>query len=238
MRKFSRLARKEEKRSIRQAIFYGGLIFILALGIIFLGIPVLIKMAIFLGNLRSSSMPVELKDTLPPTPPVLKPLPEATNSAQLVVGGFAESGATVKIFLTGGEEKEVVADNEGTFTFDNLKLTLGKNEIYALATDKAGNKSVESEKIIVWYDNTPPELEITQPTDKMTISEEDNKLEVIGKTDPEATVLVNEHLVVVDREGNFKYPLTLSLGENEIKIMATDKAGNQTEKSLIITYSL
>jgi len=222
MKKFSRLAYKEETRSIRQAIFYGGLTFVLALGIIFLGIPALIKMAIFLGNLRTSSLPIESKDTLPPSPPIFKPLPEATNSAQLIISGFAESGSIVKIFLAGEGEKEVVADNEGTFTFDNLKLTLGRNEIYAVTTDKAGNKSAESEKTIVYYDNTPPELEIIQPTDNITISEENNKFEVIGKTESEVTVLVNEHLVVVDKEGNFKYPLTLSLGENNIKITVTD----------------
>lgn len=235
MKKFSLLARKEEVRSIHRAILYGGLTVILALSIVFLGIPALIKMAVFLGNLRASSLPIEVKDTIPPTPPIFAPFPEATNSAQFSFSGFAEPVSTIEIFLGGISTRKILIGNEGIFNIDNLSLTEGKNEIYAIAVDEAGNKSFESEKIIIWYDNIPPELEITQPVDK-TIWE-NNKIEVIGKTQPETIISINDHLVIVDKEGNFKYPLSLSFGENIIRVVATDKAGNQTEKSLTLTYS-
>jgi hypothetical protein len=235
MKKNSLLARKEEARSIRQTILYGGLAIILVLGIIFGGIPALIKMAVFLGNLRTSSLPIETKDTIPPNPPVLVSLPEATNSAQLNFSGFAEPSSMVEIFLGGISVRQTVVGNDGIFNIDNLSLTLGKNEIYTIATDEAGNKSSESEKIIVWYDNVLPELEIVKPEDKTTW--ENNRVEIVGKTKPEVTILINNHLVIVDREGNFNYPLSLSLGENAIKVIATDRAGNQTEKSLTLTYS-
>lgn len=237
-RKKSRLTRKEEAKSIRRAIVYGGLTFILALGLIFLGIPLLIKMAIFLGNLRSSSLPVETKDTFPPPPPILKSLPEATNSAQINIQGYAEAGATVKIFLPGEAEKEIVADKEGSFALADMKLTPGKNQIQALAVDEAGNASQKSEKLIIFYDESPPEVEISEPAEGASFFGEENQIEIKGKTEEGATVYINEHLVVVDREGNFQYPVMLKGGENSIQILVTDKAGNETTKEIVVNYSL
>lgn len=237
-RRKSRLTRKEETRSIRKAILYGGLTFILALGLVFLGIPILIKMAVFLGNLRSSSLPVETKDTLPPSPPVLKPSYKATNSAEIDIQGFAEPGSLVKIFLTGVSQKEIISSQDGSFSFANLRLTLGKNEIHTIAIDEAGNTSQESGKLTIFYDTTAPELEILEPPDGETFFGTKDKVDVKGKTGEETTVYINDHLVVVDREGNFQYPIALKEGENLIKVLALDEAGNETTKEITVNYSL
>lgn len=236
-RRKSRLTRKEESRSIRRAVFYGCLTVALAFGLIFLGIPALIKMAIFLGSLRSSSLPIETKDTLPPSSPRLQPLPEATNSAQISIHGSAEPGSTVKIFLTGMPEKETIADNDGAFSHTNLVLTLGKNEIYAIAVDKAGNEGQQSERLTIFYDKTAPELEILEPSDGAEFFGEQNNIEIKGKTEAEAIIFINDHLIVVDKEGNFHYPLNLGEGDNQIKVIATDKAGNQAEQEIKVNYS-
>ena len=84
-RRRSRLTRKEDALNLRRAVIFGGLTVVLALGLVFLGIPALIRMAIFLCNLRSSSQPIETGDTLAPSAPRLKSLPEATNSAQIKI---------------------------------------------------------------------------------------------------------------------------------------------------------
>lgn len=237
MAKYSLLSKKEEKRNMRRATFFTLLTIAFAVGVIVWGIPSLIKMAVFFGNIKSSSTPIEKTSNLPPSPPFLNALPEATNSAKLNISGLALEGLTIKIFLTGSETQEVIADKDGKFSTDELKLTLGNNEIYALAVDKEGNESASSEKISVWYENEPPELEISQPNDKAVVNNEKGKVEVIGKTDPEASVQINDHLIILDKDGNFKYSLNLSLGDNNIKIIAKDIAGNQTEKSLTVNYS-
>ena len=237
MSKFSLLSKKESKRSLRQAVFFSLLTIALVALVFIYGIPAIIKMAVFIGNIRSSSTPVESKDNIPPSPPIFKTIPEATNSAKINLYGFAESGSTVKIYLTGQQVNEVVTDNDGNFSLDNLVLTLGKNEIMAVAVDNAGNKSGESEKMVVWYDNQPPELEITQPADQTTITNETGKVEILGKTETEANLSINEHFVVIDNNGNFKYTFPLSQGENLINVVATDRAGNQTIKSLTLNYS-
>jgi bacillopeptidase F len=235
--KFSLLSKKESKRNIRQAVFFSFLTIALVALIFIYGIPAVIKMAVFIGNLRSSTTPVESNDNIPPSPPIFKTLPEATNNAKINLHGFAESGSDVKIYLTGQSVNDVIADNDGNFSMDNLELTLGKNEITAMAVDNAGNKSRESEKLVVWYDNQPPELEVNQPADKSIITSENSKVEIVGKTEPEANLSINEHFVVLDSDGNFKYTFPLSQGENLINIVASDKAGNQTTKELNLNYS-
>lgn len=230
----SRLARKETARNLRQAVFFGFLTVFLALSLIFLGIPALIKMAIFLGSLRQTYTPVETQDNLPPSPPLLQPLPEATNSAQITLQGYAEPASTIEIFLNGSFLEKLIALNDGLFITSQISLGQGTNEISAKATDKAGNTSQVSNKLIVVFDNQPPLLIISQPLDQESFPFQQTTITIKGETEPGNLVAVNEHLVIISAEGQFSYPLTLKEGENKIKIVATDQAGNQTENELVV----
>ena len=233
----SRLQKIEERKSKRQAILFTFLTLLLIIGVIFLGIPSLIKMVIFLENLHSSGQAVETKDSVPPAPPRLQVLSEATNSASLDLKGFAESGATVKIYRDHEEIQEVVADKEGEFIIDNLKLELGENELQAKATDNSGNESKLSALLTISYDNSPPVLTLTNPANEAEFFDEDKEILVAGETDPDANVVVNDFFVLVDTEGNFVKKLELQEGENEILVVATDKAGNATQETLIVRYT-
>jgi len=235
-RKLSLLARKEEKRNLRKAFLYGFLTILLGMAIFFLGIPTLIKLAVFVGKINNSPTPTEQTDNISPSPPIFEPTFEATNSASISLSGFAEGESTLKLFFN-SEEKEVIVDNDGQFVFNDLKLKEGQNRIYAISIDKAGNESTNSKRISVLYDNKPPELEINQPQDGETIIDDNNKIEVIGRTEGGASILINNHFVVIDSKGNFNYQISLNEGENEIKIISKDKAGNQTEKTIKVNYS-
>ena len=237
IRHSSRLARKEEARSLRQALFFGALTIVLLFFLIFLGIPALIKMAIFLGEIRSSSTPVKTEDLLPPAPPIIASLPPATNSAQIDLRGFAEAGTVVEIFLNGLSEAKLVAEKNGTFTTNEVNLTSGRNEIMAKATDSGGNTSQSSGKIVIFYDTTPPKLTISEPSDQSDYYGDENQIKILGLTEEEAAVTVNGRLAVVNQDGSFELPFSLSEGENQIKIVAIDQAGNQTEKELKVNYS-
>jgi len=232
----SLLTRKEEKRNLRKSFLYGFLTILLGIAIFFLGVPALIKLAVFVGKINRSSTPPEQTDNVPPSPPVFEPAFEATNSATISLSGFAESESTLKLFFN-NEEKEVLVDNSGTFIFNDLKLKEGQNRIYAVAIDKVGNESSDSKRVSVLYDNEAPELEINQPQDGETITDDNNKIEIVGQTEEGTDVLVNDHFVVVDSEGNFNYQISLDKGENEIKVLTEDSAGNQTEKIVKINYS-
>lgn len=233
----TRLAKKQEAKNIRQAVIYIILTLALGLVLVFVGIPLLIRMAIFLGNVRTTSKLPEQTDTISPSPPrIIVPF-EATNSAQLSLEGYTEPGATIKIYNSGLSFGETVADNEGSFTIDNLKLTSGRNEITAIAQDVAGNESQPSVPSLVDFDTTPPALEIIHPEDGETITGLESQITLEGRTEEEVKIYVNDRLVIVGPEGDFNYQYSLKEGENIFVIIAQDKAGNQAEKELKVTYS-
>ncbi len=94
-------------------------------------------------------------------------------------------------------------------------------------------------------DITPPEevtppptpeffLTVTQPADDSIISTD--KVEVRGRTSPDAVVSINGELVEVDEEGNFTMMVVLEEGPNIIEVIASDLEGNQESRTLVIMY--
>jgi len=207
-------------------------IIIILLGTYFVGLTIL-------GSLSNREETFSQRDRIAPPPPTLTGIPEATNSAQLNIKGFAEAGATVKIFLNGEEKDSQLTGSDGQFVFENVGLEQGENEIYAQAKDPAGNESQPSTIYKISIDQKPPKLEVTAPADNTIITEEKDKETIVlvtGKVEEGATVTVNDYQAIVREEGNFEYRLLLTTeGENIIKIVAKDRAGNKTtiEKTVI-----
>jgi hypothetical protein len=220
---------------LRRAYFFTGLTLLLILFLIFMGIPLLIRLATFLGEIRGSFQSVESQDKTPPPPPRAYNLPKATNQSELKIEGSSEADSKVKIFLNGKSAKEVATDKNGSFTA-MLSLSGQRNEITLQAEDGAGNKSQESEKLVVLLDKEPPELEFLSgmPTEAYC---KEGEAEIHGQTEPRARVLVNDRLVILDQKGEFKYSLLLSSGENSWKIVVQDEAGNTKEEEFKVTCS-
>lgn len=66
-----------------------------------------------------------------------------------------------------------------------------------------------------------PELKVLQPpTD---ISTAVDSFEIIGITDPTAYLTINNEKVYLDKDGNFKFELYLSLGINIIKVESKNR---------------
>ena len=87
----SRLQRKREKDSLRQAGKYILLTLVTLFLVVKFGLPSLIRLAAFIGDLKSSGQPIEKSDTLAPGAPTLLSLPEATNSAKIAITGYSGS---------------------------------------------------------------------------------------------------------------------------------------------------
>lgn len=79
--------------------------------------------------------------------------------------------------------------------------------------------------------NQPPHLKVNWPTNIST-----SQFEITGQTDPEATVRVNQDLVIVDPQGNFKKRVNLTIGDNQITIESKSPGGKTTSetKNLIL----
>jgi len=102
-------------------------------------------------------------------------------------------------------------------------------------------KPTPTEKTATTPTPAPEELSlaIISPKDNSISSGE--KIEVSGKTAPEATVIIlyqeGEKIIQADEEGNFSSEITLVGGANEIKITAYDQNGNEVSKTVNVVYS-
>lgn len=234
----SRLRKQEEAKALKQTLFFSGSALGLLLLFIFVGLPLLIRFSVFLGNLRTRTPLVEEKkeDTVPPVAPRLKPLPEATNQAEIKISGFAEEKTQVFIILNGQKTQEVEVDENGEFSSKPLTLRKGENEIKTYTQDKAGNKSSFSGTIFIIFDDEEPILEIEKPSDGEMFSGPKKEIEIKGKTEERAKAFINDVLTIVDLNGEFSKLINLEEGENIIKIKAEDLAGNTSEKELKVSY--
>jgi len=223
----------EEDKIRRRALIFGLLTIVLVAVIAIWGIPLFISLVDFLGETKSENERIANEDVIPPPVPLFNTIPEATNSGQLELKGVSESEAQIKINLN-GEVIETNADEEGEFNLEKLMLDEGNNELIAWAVDSADNESERTERFEIIYDTESPELEIIKPEDGAALEEQ--TIEVQGRTEPKARVLVNEHVAIVDQEGEFSDSVILQEGGNKIEIIVTDKAGNQTDKTLSVTY--
>lgn len=233
----SRLARQETKRYTQQSFFFILATLALIVLVIFVGIPLVTKAAIFIGDIRSSNTPITNQETLRPATPQLIPPPVATNSSNLTVSGYAQAGAKVAIFINGVKQAESLVDESGSFNFNDLKLNVGANEIYAISFNSNDQASPESSPLTINVFDQKPKLTLTNPENGAKIyGFQNQQLNVEGLTDTHNTVYINDRQTFVTTNGTFKQSFILKDGENSFTITATDPAGNQTSQNLVINY--
>ncbi|MDO8488392.1 MAG: Ig-like domain-containing protein [bacterium] len=228
----SRLQRLEERRNVRKATLLGLGAILVVVAVVVLGIPFLIRMAVFFGDLNSTNRPVDKNDQIPPAPPSISLPYDATNSATQTISGSAEPGSTVFLTLNGDSAGDVVVADDGSFAISRVTLTSGDNALSALAVDQAGNQSVTLTQLTIFFSNQPPKLDIASPTDRQQIS--GNTVPVSGETEAAARLIVNDRMIIVNSTGKFSANFNLNPGENVLVFLATDRAGNETRKELTV----
>lgn len=187
-------------------------------------------------DLRGSSVPIAQDDKTPPAPPFLiNSLPLFSSGEKIGLSGRAEAGSTLRVFHNENKIKEFVVPETSSFDVD-VKLSPGRNDLWATSTDPAGNESTSSTWKII-YDIEPPALEVGTPADGASFFGDEKAVNVNGKTEPEAQVNVNDRVAIVNSNGEFSQNIALSEGENTITLIVTDQAENKTEKTLKVTYS-
>ena len=229
----SRLQRVEEKRNMRQATVLSLGTILIIVAVIVLGIPLLIRMAVFLGDLKSSSRPVDKNDLIPPVPPSISLPYDATNSATQTVGGSAEPGSSVWLTLNGESSGDVVAAEDGGWSISPVRLVGGDNKLSAVAIDQGGNKSAPSPEVDIYYSQQSPQLDISSPTDNQQVS--GTTVEISGTTTASVKLTVNGRLIIVNSEGKFSTQFNLTSGDNALVFIAVDRAGNLTRAELTVT---
>lgn len=226
---------EQKKHTIIYSIL-GSIILILFL--IFYGLPLFTKYILYLGNTKQDVNNIQPSDGLSYiAPPVLDDSFNATNSAKITISGIAAKGQTVKLYTNGSIAGQQDTDDQGKFNFDNVILNNGNNTIQAKSF--AGSKeSAFSNTLTIRYLNKGPNLTVTAPNGDETLSGGDNQtLHVQGSTDPNTNVTINGSWAIVNDNGSFTYDFPLQNGDNDIKIIATDQAGNTTTVEHHVTFN-
>jgi bacillopeptidase F len=164
------------------------------------------------------------------TPSISSPVDGSfTKESTVKVEGSAAPTTTVHIYNDGEEIATTAASDNGKYAVD-IDLNEGTNVLTAKASTEQGITDA-SEPATVVFDPNAPELSIASPADGSKINKE--TVTVTGAiTDANLdTVTVNGTAAKVEN-GTFSARVMLDEGKNEIKVVAVDKAGNATEKSI------
>jgi len=206
-------------------------------GIVTLGLPAMGKVATFVSGLKSGNAPIVTTDKTPPAPPNFNAYPSYTNQQTVNLTGTAAPAVTIKLNFNGAIQT-TLTDNSGNFTFSGLSLLTGNNSFSAAAVDSSGNISQQTAEDTIIYDTKPPSLNINSPSDGSNyFGSTQSQVAIQGTTDSGAAITINDRIVSVDDNGNFSYTVTLNSGSNPFKIIATDQAGNTTEKDISLNFS-
>lgn len=229
----SRLAKREQKKLARQTMLITGTTIVLVLLFIFFVLPNVVRVAF---NVLDGDTIGQQSDTIPPQIPIISAPVAATNSATIKINGFGEAKSKVILVHNNEEVDERIISDEGEFEFE-LTLDEGENSVSAFSVDVSENESLSSKQYTIVYDNQDPTIDITSHEDGSTVTLRRNKLTTItGTTEPRAKVFVDGRLNLADSEGKFSGTYNLAEGENKIKIVAQDEAGNTTEMELTLHF--
>ena len=237
----SRLSRHAQRKT-QKNLFLSLLGIVVVLFVLFkFGIPLLINITLFMSGSKPSQN-LNKNDAVFIAPPILNPIPSATNSAEIVVSGTGDPKQTILLFLNESLSDKVQTKDDGTFSISET-LNPGENTIKAKVQKDPStgseqvNQSDFSQTFTVVFKNAAPSLTVDSPTDGQTFSKDQNTVDVKGSTDPDVKVTVNDFWAIADGSSKFSYTIILKPGENPIKIQAVDQAGNKTEKNIKVIYN-
>jgi hypothetical protein len=233
----TRLQRQREKNNLKQAGKYLLLTLITLVLLVKFGLPGLIRLASFWGELKASSQPVDKVNSPAPAAPTLIPLAEATNSARIKIRGYAQAGMTVKLYRNGLAIEDSLVDAEGNFTFQDINLKEGENEFFAEAVDPDGNSSQPSKIDTIIYDSAAPFLIIDRPAANQRFFDKDSPINISGQAETDSQLTINHKFILVDDEGKFTVDWPLESGDNQLDFLARDPAGNETRQTLTVNYT-
>lgn len=232
----SRRSSSFEQRAKLQIIKLLLFSFILVIIAVVIGPKILVALSVFSEQFRNNPEKTEAKHFQPLLVPNLDPLPELTKENKISVTGRSQPGLQIEILVNDVPRDKTIVIEDSTFYFKDIRLSPGENTISVLARNSSGQESSLSDKTVIFYKNSPPDLELFEPEDGKKINGE-RIVTIKGKTEPDSEVFINDRLVVVGINGSFDYNLNLQDGENKLKIVARDGAGNETIQERKVIYA-
>ncbi|MCD6564380.1 MAG: hypothetical protein J7K53_00400 [Bacteroidales bacterium] len=157
-------------------------------------------------------------------------------------GYYEVTGYEIYRGISLGEEEKIATVNSNSYIDTDIQI--GKTYYYYI-------KSVENlfqemtvysdpsdEVAVICADTTPPKIEINSPDNNSVV--DTDTVHVSGMAiDNESgidKVTINDSEASLSSDGSFSKTVALTEGTNTITIIATDKAENESTKTIIVTY--
>lgn len=228
----SRLKTNVKKKSIHILLIIAGILIVLIL----FGSQILIAFSTALGTLKSDKdQTTETTNVSYIAPPVLNPLPIATNIKTVTISGSTSADqASIELYVNGKIVDKLDADKSNDFTFESVQLDIGNNEINAKSVAANDKTSEYSNTLKIKYIGEEPSLVVTSPQNDQKFKKDESPIKVSGKSDPGVKVTINDFWTISNDDGTFYYQYNLHDGDNNLMVVATDEAGNKTQKELKI----
>ncbi len=231
----SRLERIRSQRAGKQGVWYLSIALVLGIVTLFWGLPALAR---FAGGLISPSKDSLTTYELKPTPPIISDVPEATNSATITVGGYAQPGIEVGLYVNGAMLGRKLVTESGTFNFQHVNVVDGENRVYTYAYTTGGLQSEQSKEYTIVLDATKPTITIDSPKEGDVMRGNTQRIVnfVGGVSEEGCKVYIGERMAILDTEGKFSLPFQLVEGDQQILVKAVDKAGNETVQEVKVRW--
>ena len=228
---------QQHEEEVKKRLYRTLLAIFIIMGVIFIALRFFAtNIGSFFGLISKIGKPKEKDDTSAPPPPYFYSAPTVTNKKELTLKGFSEPGSKVTVFVNGPRAESVNADSSGIFTFNGVTLIEGRNTIFARAEDAYQNQSDKSQILEIIYDTKKPKITITEPKDGSTVRNLNQRITVKGSLDEKCEVKINNKLAVVGANNTFELLLGVVEGDMEIKVEATDEAGNKSDETIKVKY--
>lgn len=128
---------------------------------------------------------------------------------------------------------DIKIENEEESGEYKINMNDGDNEIIFIVTDSNGNTKEFVKEIYV--DTVAPTLSVSKDINNVITTK--NYIYLSGYSEASATLLLNGKEVDMEN-GYFNKKVELSLGENNIELVAKDIAGNETVYTAVVKYEL
>ena len=156
----------------------------------------------------------------------LEALPAFVNSPAITLRGVVGDDGELASLAVNGDSLPPAA---GAFAV-SIALSPGGNGLLVVATDTAGREAFAEANVV--RDEDPPVIELLRPQEgKVTNGD---RIELVGQATDRygiESLTINGAAAATDR-GAFSTVIPLSEGNNEIRVAATDRAGNEAEAVL------
>ena len=153
-----------------------------------------------------------------------------TNESKINIAGTTSDNIDISQ-VTVNNKSAII--NSGNFTISNIALDEGENVITAQSTDVAGN--IKTTSITVIKDTTAPIITITSPTDDSYLATKTISVSgTVSDANEVSSVTVNGLNASVESYNFNANSISLSEGENSIKVTAIDELGNRQHSSILV----